>query len=132
MVDERINVIASMLDDGETLAKIGCRVGLSGERVRQLVVAHHLRGEDGQRWPRLTAAQRDQMDRMLSKGFLSLRSIAAAVGCSVKTVWLRKHRHHVNTRSPRLQSPTRCPDCGHVVVIAPCLICTAREFTSVA
>jgi hypothetical protein len=76
-----------------------------------------------------------EIDRLLRRGDMSQREIAAQVGVSRGTVSALAsgrrglHGKHADDASPASQRssarPVRCPECGYRVYF-PCLICSAR------
>lgn len=129
MATDIVPEIECRIQQGQTLKTIAVAVGLSKSQVHRIAVAHNLSRRE---WPRLSVDQKELMNRLIDRDSLSLVAIARAVGCSYRTVWMARQTKH-DARSPtRNTVARRCHCCGHLIVVQPCLVCTAREYVDAA
>jgi IS30 family transposase len=109
---------------GWTLTQISERLGLHRSACyRRLRAANCER-----RWQPLSAAERRRIARLIEADY-SRRDVAELVHRGLGTVArvaarLRGPEEHQGTRA------YRCPGCGHLVHVRPCVICEARGLRS--
>lgn len=81
--------------------------------------------------PRLTAAQRQQLDELIAASDCSYSQMAKRVGCSKSTVLRRRDamatKEVGKAKFCRCRTSYRCPECGGKVVARPCPACEATR-----
>ncbi len=104
---------------GWTLRAAGRQFGLSQTSAWRIVAA---KGDiPRRRRPRVPPATIRAINRLLASGYTQHR-VAAELGISRDTV-----RRHDDSRPTGRCSKRRCPTCGALIVIKPCLACSSRS-----
>lgn len=120
--------VVALIHAGLTLDQIAQDLGVHRSSVYRRKVAAGV----PRRWRPLTDRERERIRTLIDADY-SRRQVAAIVGRGLGTVARLAARRpdldgedeYQATRHVRLTY--RCPQCGHLVQIAPCLICAARR-----
>lgn len=111
--------VVALLRAGQTLDQVSQQLGLHRSAVYRRKVAAGL----PRRWRPLTVAERRAIRALLAADY-SRRQVAAMVGRGLGTVARLAGRGGVVHRATR--SAYRCPGCGYLIHVTPCVICLSR------
>jgi len=113
--------VASLARAGLTIEQIADRLQIHRSSVYRRMRAARLPGQ----WAPLSSDERRRIRELLENDY-SRRQVAVMVGRGLGTVARVGRSLQGRARHRRLRSPRRCPGCGHMIVLKPCLVCSTR------
>lgn len=119
-----IDRVAQLAREGSTIDAIASELGLHRSSVYRRMCAAGVAA--GRRMTRVSPGERLRITELLEQDH-SRREVARLTGRGLGTVGRIGRALQGPEVHRRLRSARRCTKCGHVVVVDPCVICTARN-----
>jgi len=114
--------VVALIHAGHTLDQIAQRLGVHRSSVYRRKVAAGVAG----RWRPLTDQERRRIRALIDADY-SRRQVAAMVGRGLGTVArLAAQQQDLDGHPRHVRTAYRCPRCGYLVQVSPCVICAAR------